>query len=64
MIVAETTQSRTRSLQRLLAWSIVPQLVFLLGLGCDFRVDSPPELRAEFGRLAQRSAALAHYTDP
>ncbi|WP_412027785.1 helix-turn-helix transcriptional regulator [Deinococcus yunweiensis] len=37
---------------------------FLLGLGCDFRVDSPPELRAEFGRLAQRSAALAHYTDP
>ncbi|ADV67928.1 helix-turn-helix transcriptional regulator [Deinococcus maricopensis] len=27
---------------------------FLLGLGCDFRVDDPPELRAVFGRLAGR----------
>lgn len=30
---------------------------FLLGLDCDFRVDSPPELRAEFARLAERCAA-------
>ena len=32
---------------------------FLLGLDCDFRVDHPPELRAEFARLAARCAAHA-----
>ena len=32
---------------------------FLLGLDCPFRVDSPPELRAEFARLAERCAAHA-----
>jgi len=37
VIVAETTQSRTHALQRLLAYSIVPQLVFLLGLGAWLR---------------------------
>ena len=37
VIVAETTQSRSRALQRLLAYSIVPQLVFLLGLGAWLR---------------------------
>lgn len=30
---------------------------FLLGLGHEFRVDEPPELRAEFARLARRCAA-------
>ncbi|MDL2342792.1 YafY family protein [Deinococcus sp. MIMF12] len=29
---------------------------FLLGLGCAFRVDGPPELREVFGRLAGRCA--------
>jgi predicted DNA-binding transcriptional regulator YafY len=30
----------------------------LLGLDCDFRGNEPPELRAEFARLAQRCAAV------
>lgn len=30
---------------------------FLLGLGCEFRVDGPPELLEEFGRLAARCEA-------
>lgn len=30
---------------------------FLLGLGCAFRVDSPPELHAKFRVLAERCAA-------
>ncbi|MBZ9713458.1 helix-turn-helix transcriptional regulator [Deinococcus multiflagellatus] len=30
---------------------------FLLGLDCDFRIDSPPELHAEFVRLHARCAA-------
>ena len=30
---------------------------FLLGLGVDFQIESPPELRAEFGKLAARCAA-------
>ncbi|MBB5234517.1 helix-turn-helix transcriptional regulator [Deinococcus budaensis] len=43
---------------------------FVLGLGCDFRVDSPPQLREVFGRLAGRCAAaqaghtLAHDPGP
>lgn len=43
---------------------------FLLGLGCAFRVDGPPELREVFGRLAGRCAAvgagdtLAHDPEP
>ncbi|MDV6373121.1 helix-turn-helix transcriptional regulator [Deinococcus arenicola] len=31
---------------------------FLLGLDCDFRVDSPPELLAAFARLGVRCAAV------
>jgi predicted DNA-binding transcriptional regulator YafY len=30
---------------------------FLLGLGCAFRVDGPPELRAVFGKLGERCVA-------
>jgi hypothetical protein len=30
---------------------------FLLGLGCAFRIDSPPELHAKFRVLAERCAA-------
>ncbi|SEI93937.1 Predicted DNA-binding transcriptional regulator YafY, contains an HTH and WYL domains [Deinococcus reticulitermitis] len=30
---------------------------FLLGLGCEFRVDGPPELQEEFGNLAARCEA-------
>ena len=35
---------------------------FLLGLDCPFRVDSPPQLHAEFRRLAQRCEAQLAYT--
>lgn len=31
----------------------------LLGLDCDLRVDDPPELRAQFGRLAARASRAA-----
>ncbi|PTA68768.1 helix-turn-helix transcriptional regulator [Deinococcus arcticus] len=37
---------------------------FLLGLGCDFRIDSPPELHAEFARLHARCAAYAQSSEP
>ncbi|MVN88446.1 WYL domain-containing protein [Deinococcus sp. HMF7620] len=37
---------------------------FLLGLECDFRVDHPPELRAEFARLHARCGAYAGANEP
>lgn len=54
VIVAETTQSRTRSLQRLLAWSIVPQLIFLLGLGWWLR----RAVARDLGPLVQLQQAM------
>ncbi|GGI69818.1 helix-turn-helix transcriptional regulator [Deinococcus wulumuqiensis] len=36
---------------------------FLLGVGVDFRVDSPPELREVFRTLTRRCAAAGAYTD-
>ncbi|RYX94518.1 MAG: sensor histidine kinase [Comamonadaceae bacterium] len=54
VIVAETTQSRTRSLQRLLAYSIVPQLVFLIGLGWWLR----RAVARDLGPLVQLQQAM------
>lgn len=52
-LVAEEGGTRLRAQRDQLA----SFAAFLLGLGCAFRVDRPPELHAEFRELANRCAA-------